>query len=36
MSKNIIERHMGGILTAGNVADGARFTIKLPISDQGQ
>ena len=31
MSKNIIERHMGGSLTAENVADGARFTIKLPM-----
>jgi len=35
MSKNIIERHMGGILTAVNVADGAQFTIKLGIDASG-
>jgi PAS domain S-box-containing protein len=29
MSKNIIERHMGGTLTAGNVVDGAQFMIRL-------
>jgi PAS domain S-box-containing protein len=35
MSKSIIERHMGGGLSAANVAEGARFTIKLPISGRG-
>jgi PAS domain S-box-containing protein len=29
MSKNIIEREMGGTITAANVGDGARFTIRL-------
>jgi PAS domain S-box-containing protein len=32
MSKNIIEREMGGDLTAANVADGAQFCIRLPIA----
>jgi PAS domain S-box-containing protein len=32
MSKNIIERHMGGELTAGNVSDGAQFSIRLGIA----
>jgi PAS domain S-box-containing protein len=33
MSRNIIERDMGGELTAVNVADGAQFCIRLPIAD---
>jgi PAS domain S-box-containing protein len=33
MSRNIIERDMGGDLTATNVADGARFSIRLPIAE---
>jgi signal transduction histidine kinase len=33
MSRNIIERDMGGDLTAANVADGAQFCIKLPIAE---
>jgi signal transduction histidine kinase len=33
MSKNIIERDMGGELTAANVADGAQFCIRLPIAE---
>ena len=32
MSRNIIERDMGGDLTAANVADGAQFCIRLPIA----
>ncbi|HEX9024357.1 MAG TPA: ATP-binding protein, partial [Geobacteraceae bacterium] len=35
MSRNIIERHMGGTLTAANVAGGARFTIRLKSADPG-
>ena len=35
MSKNIIEREMGGTLTAANVGDGARFTIRLAITESG-
>ena len=33
MSRNIIERDMGGDLTATNVPDGARFCIRLPIAE---
>jgi PAS domain S-box-containing protein len=33
MSRNIIEKKMGGDLTAANVADGARFCIRLPIAE---
>jgi PAS domain S-box-containing protein len=33
MSKNIIERDMRGKLTAGNVADGAQFSIRLGTAD---
>jgi len=33
MSKNIIERDMGGILTARNVDDGTQFSIRLGIAD---
>jgi hypothetical protein len=33
MARNIIERRMGGVLTAENIADGARFTIKLNRAD---
>jgi PAS domain S-box-containing protein len=32
MSRNIIERDMGGDLTAANVAGGAQFRIRLPIA----
>ncbi len=32
MSKTIIERNMGGTITAGNVRKGAEFTIKVPLS----
>jgi PAS domain S-box-containing protein len=32
MSRNIIERDMGGDLTAANVAHGAQFRIRLPIA----
>jgi PAS domain S-box-containing protein len=35
MAKNIIERHMGGELTAENVSDGARFSIRLGIAATG-
>ena len=30
IAKSMIEKHMGGKITAENVEDGARFTIKLP------
>jgi two-component system C4-dicarboxylate transport sensor histidine kinase DctB len=33
MSRNIIERKMGGDLAAANVADGAQFCIRLPIAE---
>jgi signal transduction histidine kinase len=33
MSRNIIEQRMGGVLTAENVGDGARFIIKLDRAD---
>jgi len=33
MSRNIIERDMGGDLTAANVADGAQFCIRLPMAE---
>jgi PAS domain S-box-containing protein len=33
MSRNIIERNMGGDLTAANVTDGAQFCIRLPIAE---
>jgi two-component system C4-dicarboxylate transport sensor histidine kinase DctB len=33
MSRNIIERNMGGDLAAANVADGAQFCIRLPIAE---
>jgi PAS domain S-box-containing protein len=33
MSRNIIERDMGGDLTAANVVDGAQFCIRLPIAE---
>jgi signal transduction histidine kinase len=32
MSRNIIEKNMGGKLTASNVRDGARFSINLATS----
>jgi signal transduction histidine kinase len=32
MSRNIIERDMGGDLTAANVAHGAQFRIRLPMA----
>jgi PAS domain S-box-containing protein len=35
MSRNIIDKHMGGTLTAANVKDGAQFTIRLAIADLG-
>jgi signal transduction histidine kinase len=35
MSKNIIEREMGGTLTAANVGDGAQFTIRLTTDESG-
>jgi signal transduction histidine kinase len=35
MAKNIIERHMGGELTAENVSDGAKFSIRLEIAASG-
>lgn len=31
MAKIVIEKHMGGLLTAENINNGARFSIKLPI-----
>ena len=33
MSRNIIERNMGGDLAAANVEDGAQFCIRLPIAE---
>jgi PAS domain S-box-containing protein len=33
MSRNIIEKEMGGDLAAANVADGAQFCIRLPIAE---
>ncbi len=33
MSKTIIEKNMSGTISAENVNDGARFTIKLPLSE---
>ncbi|MEJ2661925.1 MAG: HAMP domain-containing sensor histidine kinase, partial [Desulfobacteraceae bacterium] len=33
MSRSIIERDMGGNLTAANVGDGAQFCIRLPIAE---
>jgi len=33
MSRNIIERNMGGNLAAANVKDGAQFCIRLPIAE---
>jgi PAS domain S-box-containing protein len=33
MSRNIIERDMGGDLTAANIPDGAQFCIRLPMAD---
>ena len=33
MSRNIIERNMGGDLAAANVGDGAQFCIRLPIAE---
>ncbi|MEJ2155818.1 MAG: transporter substrate-binding domain-containing protein [Desulfobacteraceae bacterium] len=33
MSRNIIERDMGGELTAANIAEGAQFCIRLPLAE---
>jgi C4-dicarboxylate-specific signal transduction histidine kinase len=35
MSKNIIEKDMGGALTAANVGFGAQFTIRLATDESG-
>jgi signal transduction histidine kinase len=33
MSKNLIEREMGGTLVATNVPEGAQFCIRLALAD---